>query len=138
MKAFALFLLAAVLCVSCTSVTSRTAPGIDLGKYQRVFVLQPFNENHHVDELMVNELRRLGKTATSGPLTMMPEEAEIIVSYDARWTWDFTTYLIDLNAEVHTAHTKKKLAEARYFQPNARPKSAEIVAPALIDQLFRK
>lgn len=129
---------AIALCAGCTSVTARKAPGLDLNRYQHFFVEQPFNENHHVDEFIAEELRRMGKDAASGPMTMMPENAEVVVSYDARWTWDFKTYLIELNVEVHTAHTKKKLAEGRYFQPSARPRPAEVAVRDVLAKMFAK
>jgi hypothetical protein len=132
-----LFLSIVVACLAgCTSVSMRKAPSLDLSRFQRIFVVQPFNENHHLDEFFVAELRAAGRTASSGPLTMMPEDTEAVLTYDSRWTWDFTTYMIDLNVELFTSHTKKKLAEARYYQPTARPKPPEVAVHAIVAQLF--
>lgn len=131
-----LALFALLLLAGCSSVTSTTAPGVDLTRYQRVWVERRLNENHHVDEFMAEELRRLGYQADSGPLTMMPKDTDIVVYYDGRWTWDFTTYLIDLGVEVRMPHSQRQLAIARFYQPSARPKSAEDVARALIGRLF--
>ena len=127
---------AAALCVSCTSVAVVKAPKVDLGRYRRIFVEQPFNENHHVDEMIADEVRRLGRTASSGPLTMMPDNTDAVISYNAQWTGDFTTNLTDLSVVLRTAHTDKRLAEGRYYQPSPRPKSAEYVVRKLIDRLF--
>lgn len=136
MKLFFSLLLVALLCTGCTTVTVRKMPGADLAKYHRIFVEQPFNENHHVDELIANELRRLGREASSGPLTMMPEKTEAVIKYNARWTGDFSTYLIDLNVSVHALYPTKTLGEARFYQPSAITKPPEVVVHEIVNRLF--
>ena len=55
------------------------------------------------DGLLVAELRRLGREASSGPMTMMPQNTEAVLTYDARWEWNFKTYLVELNLELRTS-----------------------------------
>jgi hypothetical protein len=128
----------AALCGGCTSVSVRKPPAFDLGRFHRIFVEQPFNENHHLDEIMAEQLRTLGHEASSGPLTMMPENTDAVLTYNARWTWDFKTYLIELDVSLHTAHTKKLLAEGRYYQPSITTKPPETVVRDLLAKLFAK
>ncbi|HVU31974.1 MAG TPA: hypothetical protein VHE61_00970, partial [Opitutaceae bacterium] len=52
------------------------------------------------------------------------------------WTWEFHTYLIELDVSLRTARTNKRLAAARYFQPSARTLSAPEVVHALITRMF--
>lgn len=136
MKALLCILFAACLCAGCTTVTAHKEPGADLSKYHRIFVEQPFNENHHIDEMIVDELRRLGIDARSGPLTMMSEKTEAVIKYNARWTGDFSTYLIDMNLTVHALHPQKPVAEARFYQPSAFTKPPERVVHELVKRLF--
>lgn len=138
MKALIFLLASLALFTGCTSLTVRQAPQIDLAKYRKIFVLQPFNENHHVDEFFVYELRQLGRSASSGPETMMPEDTDAVLAYDTRWTWDFTTYLIEIDVSLRTAHTNKLIAQARFYQPSARPKQPEAVVHQIVQRLFGK
>lgn len=138
MKAL-LLLFAIALCAGCTtSVSVRKPPSVDLSRFHRIFVQQPFNENHHVDEIFADELRAAGYEASSGPLTMMPENTDAVLTYHAQWAGDFWTYLIDLNVTLRTAHTDKPLAEARYYQPTVSPKRAERVIHDLVGRLLAK
>jgi len=114
----------------------RKLPTVDLSRYHRIFVIQPFNENHHVDEFFAAELRAKGLVAASGPLTMMPEDTDAVLAYDTRWTWDFKTYMIELDASLRTAHTDKLLAQARYYQPSARPRAPDVVVHDIVQRLF--
>ncbi|MBI5690914.1 MAG: hypothetical protein HZC55_12570 [Verrucomicrobia bacterium] len=120
----------------CSSVSARKVVSLD--RFQRFFVERRLNENNHLDEILVAELQRLGRQASSGPLTMMPENTEVLVTYDARWTWDFKTYLIDLGVELHTVFPSKKLADGRYYQPSLRPKPPADAVRDLLGRLFGK
>lgn len=138
MKTFLVVVMAFVLCAGCTSVTVRKPPGFDLTQFHHIFVQQPFNENHHLDEIMADQLRALGFDAQSGPLTMMPDNADALLTYTARWTGDFRTYLLDLTISLQTAHTNKPLGEARYYQPSITTKPPETVVRDLFAKLFAK
>ena len=127
-------LLAASSCT--TSISARKV--VPLDRFHRFYVETRLNDNHHVDELFVAELRRLGREASSGPLTMMPENTEVVLSYDTRWEWDFKTYLIELNFELHTTYPRKKVADGRYHQPTIRTKPAPDVIRELLGRLFEK
>lgn len=130
------FPLALILFAGCsTAISARKVTPLD--RFQRVFVEQRLNDNHHLDEIFVAELRRQGRDASSGPLTMMPEKTDALLTYDARWEWDFKNYLIELTLEVHTVHPRKKLADARYYQPSLKTKPPADVVHELIARLFR-
>lgn len=119
-----------------TAVSARKV--VPLDRFQRIYVEQRLNDNHRLDELFVAELRRMGRDASSGPLTMMPEKIDALLTYDARWEWDFKNYLIELNLELHTVHPRKKLADARYYQPSIKTKPPVEVVREVIDRLFSR
>lgn len=129
-------LLAAALFAGCSAVSTRKV--VELDRFQRYYVERRLNENNHLDELLAAELQRLGRQASSGPRTMMPENTEVLVTYDARWNWDFKTYLIELNLELHTIFPSKKLADGRYYQPSLTPKPPGEAVRDLLGRLFRK
>jgi len=124
------------LLAGCSSVTSRKVIALD--SFQRIYVERRLNENHRLDEVFVAELRRLGREASSGPLTMMPEKTDAILTYDARWEWDFQTYLIELNLELHTTHAHKKLADANYHHPTIKARPPDEVIREMLRRLFVK
>jgi hypothetical protein len=130
-----LLVLLALFTGGCASVSSRKV--VDLSRFQRFFVETRLNENHRLDEALVAALRRQGRVAECGPRTMMPPDTEVIVTYDARWTWDFRNYLIELNVAFHTVSPPKKLADARRYQPSLWPKPPEEVVRGLLEPLFR-
>jgi hypothetical protein len=138
MKRLCLLFALVLVTAGCTSVTVRTEPKFDLGSLHHLFVEQPFNENHHIDELIAEELRAAGRDASSGPMTMMPDNTDAVITYDSRWTWDFKSYLIELDITVHTIRGHKIVASGRYYQPSIRTQPPEVLVHELVTRLFAK
>ena len=121
---------------ACSSVETRKV--MDLAPFKRIYVVRRFGDDHHLDEMLAGEFRRHGHVATTGPLTMLPENADAILTYADRWEWDFKNYLIEVTLELHTARTNKKLADGRYYQPTPQPRPAADVVRDLVDRLLAK
>lgn len=134
--AFLFLALAGLAASGCSSTSTRKIIALD--RFQVIYVERRLNENNRLDEILAAELRRLGRDASSGPLTMMPENTDAILTYDARWAWDFKTYLIELNIELHAVHPHKKLADGRYYQPSITTKPPAEAARAILEPLFAK
>lgn len=137
-----LFLIFALLCgallgwAGCASVETRKT--LDLSPFKRIYVEHRLTDDRRIDEQIVQELQRLGYEASCGHLTMMPDKMDAILTYEDRWEWDFKTYLIELTVTVRTAHTSKKLADGRYYQPTPRAKPASEVIRDVLTPLFKK
>ena len=128
---------AAGLC-GCTQITTRSLPKADVAGHKHVFVEHRLADSYGVAEEIARELRAMGYDASAGALTMMPPETELIVSYDDMWQWDFTTYMIELDMQVRTAHSDKIVAVGHYFRPSmvfGRP-PAEMIHD-LLAKLFK-
>jgi len=124
-----------VLLAGCSSVNTRAV--IDLAPFKHIFVVHRLSDDHHIDELFAAELQRLGHDASSGPLTLLPENADAILTYEDRWEWDFKTYLIELNLELRTARTDKKLADGRYYAASPKSRTPTEVVRELLASLFK-
>lgn len=127
-------LLFTVPLAGCFSRTDRKVT--DLAPFHRIYVEHQLVDDHRIDEMIVRELQHLGHEASAGPRTMLPDDADAVLTYDARWEWDFKTYLIELTIEMHTARSNKKLADGRYYQPSLKTKSPPEVVHELLTPLF--
>lgn len=136
MKVTALLLCIALLLSGCSSLDTYRVPTVDLTRVRTFFVVHRLADNNHVDETIVAHLRSLGYEAAAGPLTMMPQHAEAVVSYRDYWAWDFKTYLIQLDIEIHQAHTNRPMARGSYRQPTIIPKSPAAVVERILTPLF--
>jgi len=105
-----LIIVSFVFLTACSSTKIRRDPATDLNQFQRFYVESRLNDNHSTDALIAAELRNRGLEATHGHLTMMPNDIEVLITYDARWTWDFHSYLINLEITARNPHTRRLMA----------------------------
>ena len=136
MKLPAALLALGLLAAGCASLDTHQAA--DYSKVRRIYVEHRLTDNHHLDELIAAELNARGYTATCGPLTMMPEGMDAIITYEDRWAWDFHSYLMELRVELRANITDQPLAAGHYHQAAATTKSTEAVVREIIDSLFKR
>ncbi|MDB6093037.1 MAG: hypothetical protein JWM32_599 [Verrucomicrobia bacterium] len=134
MKLSGLLVLCGFLLAGCSTLTTHRDPSI--ADVKRVYVEHLLTDNHRIDQFMAEELRRLGYDASYGPLTMMPDKVDAVISYRERSAWDFKSYVIELNLEVKANFNGKILGTGRYYQPSMRTKSPEDVVHAVLAPIF--
>jgi len=117
MKPFLVLLAVLGLATGCASFSSWKDPSAQLQKRKYFYVESELADGQKLHTTIAAELRAMGYNATSGYLTMMPKDADVLVSYTTRWTWDFTTYLIELDLQMRDPKTGKILASIYYHRP---------------------
>ena len=80
MKSFLLAALLLSFLTGCSSVTAHKNPAVDLGKFKRYYVKHRLTDDRKLDELIVAALRSHGLEASFGPITMMPENTELLIT----------------------------------------------------------
>lgn len=119
MKPFLAILLACVAwsLAGCTSAVRNVAAGVDLTKIRSVWVEQRLADNHNVRDRLVRALRAHGYEADAGPLTMMPERGvDAVLVYQDRWTWDFRSYMMELEAELRHPRNQTLIGQVYVHQ----------------------
>jgi len=127
----------ACLVAGCSSTSSYRASGVDMGKYKHLWVERNLADDHGINEMITTELRSLGHEAATGPSTMMPRGIEAIVTYSDEWTWDFKTYLIDIEITVRDARSQRILAKERYFRPGITNKAPAVMVREVVRSAFK-
>jgi hypothetical protein len=110
-------LAAAALVAGCSQLTTRSLPRTDIGHYKHVFVEHRLADGFGVADEVARQLREMGYDASAGAITMLPEDADLVVSYDDMWTWDFNTYMIEFDMQVRLAHSDRIVAVGHYYRP---------------------
>jgi uncharacterized protein YceK len=136
MKLSVLLLLTGLILAGCSSLNTHFEPGANPGRFKHIYVQQSFNDNHGLDALIVRDLQARGIQAESGPLTLMPRDIKVYISYDDHWDWDFKDYLISLGMSVHDATTDGLLASVTYFRPTAFLKKPDFMVQTVLDKLL--
>lgn len=137
MKALSLLLLGLLLFTGCTSLSSSWAPGHDRSKVKRIFVERRLADNHGLNDIMVTHLQKLGYDASTGPITMMPDKVDLLLTYEDRWQWDFYTYMIEFNITARDPRSSEMLARSRYFRPSIFQKNPNLIVNEVVSRLMR-
>jgi hypothetical protein len=117
MKQFLVLLAVLGLTTACASVSSWKDPKAQFQTRKQFYVESELADGHSLHEAIAAELRAMGYNASSGYLTMMPKGTDTIVSFQSRWTWDFSTYLIELDMQMRDAKTGQLLATVNFHRP---------------------
>ncbi len=127
---------AAALLAGCSTLQTHLEPKTDLARLTHVFVQQNLNDNHGLDLMIVRELQARGLKAESGPMTLMPQEAEAYLTYQDQWQGDFRSHLFALGLTVRNARTDAILASTSYIRPTSFLSSSSKMVHLTVTALF--
>lgn len=134
----AFLVLASLVLSGCSSVHTQTNPRADLAQFKRFYVEHRLTDDHHIDEMIVAELRSYGLVVETGPLTMMPRDTDALVTYVDTWAWDFKSYLLQLDILIVDARKNRGLATGTYRQPTMLTKSPRDVVHHILAPIFKR
>lgn len=140
MKARARFLLVFLACAllsGCMSLERKAAaPGRDFKDVKRFFVLRNLKDNHGIEDRLVRTLRARGFEVTSGPATMQPDSAQVVIGYDDYWAWDFGEHMVMLKLTARDPQAAFPYLTASYMKHVAFSTDADRVVALVVDELL--
>ncbi len=120
----------------CSSIDAATPRGGGLAGVSRFFVVSNLNDNHALDHRIATALQARGLTASFGPLTMMPDDAQAEVSYQDNWNWDFGEHLVFLRIAVRKPESNDTLASATFSARIPLKETVPETVTRLVARLF--
>lgn len=142
MKKIATVLLLAVFvglwsgCV--TQLKSDVVPGTDLKALKKIFVVKLPADQRGVERLIADRLNVMGYQATAGEKSAVPEDAQAVVTYQDKWMWDITMYMIELNIQVRQPKTDIAMATGHSLRTSFVRKSPPEMVEEVLTDLFKK
>jgi hypothetical protein len=130
-----LLLFGALFTAGCTSVDAQPG-GKAVASKKRFFVLSNPNDNHAIDRQIANTLKARGYEGDCGPHTMMPDDTEVIVTYEEHWDWDFGDHLVFLQIDAKDERSGRLYGSAVYRAKIPSGKSVGKIISGLIDRLL--
>lgn len=122
----------------CASYSSQVEHGRNLKKIQRFFVVSNLNDNHGIDRLIADVLKARGREAEAGPLTMMPDNTQAIVTFNDHWNWDFSDHLTFLQIAVRDTKSEQPFATATFSAKIPLHEDFSDTVARVVDQLLEK
>lgn len=119
------------------SLDSRITPNINLHAYKTFYVVQHAKDTRHLDKIIRDQMRGIGLKAESGPAGSKPPGMDVIVTYEDRWTWDVTMYLLSLSIDLRDSRNDLLLATGKSYRFSFARKPPEFMAREILEAIFK-
>ncbi|MEZ0217869.1 MAG: hypothetical protein ACAH89_12095 [Rariglobus sp.] len=127
-------------CAVFTGCASTDAKVVDKGRslkgVQRFFVLRNLKDNHSIDKSIVRALQARGFEATSGPITLLPDNAQTVIMYEDRWAWDFGSHMVYLKLGARDPSAVFPYVTASYLKQVALSTDVDEVVSSVVNDLL--
>ncbi len=128
----------ALLLGGCASFDASVEGGESLKGVQRFFIVSNLNDNRALDHQIAKALRARGLTAEVGPLTMMPDDTQAVVTFQDHWAWDFGEHLVFLRISVRKPSQQQSYASATFNARVPLREPATVTLNRLVGTLLEK
>ena len=122
----------------CASVDATMEGGRTLKGVQRFFVVSNLNDNRALDQQIAAALRAQGRTVEVGPLTMMPDETQAVITFQDHWAWDFGEHLVFLRIEVRPPRSPQTYGNVTFSARVPLREAPTATVKRLVDELLKK
>ena len=129
--------LTVLLLSACASLESAKAPDANPKGLKSFYVVQEPGDDHAVDKLISANLKGKGYSATCGEAAQPPDRVDAIVTYQDRWMWDITMYMIKLDVQLHDGESGAVIARAQSMRPSLQRKSPEAMVQEVLGEMFK-
>jgi hypothetical protein len=133
-----LLLATATLIAACASMHSTRAPDTDLSNLHTFYVQKLPADDNGIDEMISDQLNAMGYKTSHGAGENPPTEVDAVVTYEDKWMWDITMYLIRLTVQVRDPKSHSIMASAESYRPSLERKSPKDMVTEVLNELFKK
>ncbi len=124
---------AALLFGGCASTSVNQAPSARLNQLKSFYVVKLPADERGINQLISDELNLRGFAATTGAAESAPEPVDAVITYQDRWMWDITMYMIRLDMQVREPQSRMVLSSGRSYRPSLQRRSPEKMIQEVLD-----
>lgn len=121
----------------CASTATTLAPGADLTKIKNIHVVKLAADERRIDKILADQLNVMGYSTTLGLESRIPEGTDAVLTYQDKWMWDITMYMLELNVQLRDPKTNMALATAKSYRPSLQRKSPPEMAKEVLTEIFK-
>lgn len=122
-------------CVN-TELTADVDPSSDLVGLDTFYVAKYGEDDRGIEAIIAAKLNAMGKTATSGTDPKPPSPVDAVVTYQDKWMWDITMYMLELSIDLRDPETNYKFATGRSYRTSLARRSPEEMASEVLGKIF--
>lgn len=122
----------------CSSTLNATkAPGTDLTRLKSFYVQKLPADERGVQVLIASRLTQMGFQATHGVEAMPTMPVDGIVTYQDKWMWDITMYMLQLSVQVRDPKNGMVLVNGQSMRTSLIRKDPEGMVEEVLTEMFK-
>ena len=138
-SALALVLFVLLLTTGCaSSLQAKKMPGTDLSKLKTFYVQKLAADGRGIEQVIASRLTYMGFIAASGAGETPSSPVDAIVTYQDKWMWDITMYMLQLSIQLRDPQTRMVLAIGDSMRTSLIRKSPEGMVDEVLTEIFKK
>lgn len=102
----------------------------------RYFVERHEQDQRRLDVTIAAAFAKRGVAASSGTRSERPPDCDVLVTYEDRWQWDMTLYLLSMRIDLRDPKTNALLGTGNSMQTSLARKPAEEVIARIVGGFF--
>jgi hypothetical protein len=122
---------------ACATNNASRAPDANLTKLKTFYVVRVPEDERGIEKLIAARLNSMGYQSTSGDAPKPAAPVDAIVTYQDRWMWDITMYMIKLDIQIHDGASGAILAKGEVMRPSLQRKSPEGMVEETLGVIFK-
>jgi len=126
------------LLTGCSStLEAKKMPGTDLSKLKTFYVQKLAADGRGIEQLIAQRLTHMGFSAMSGVSETPSSPVDAIVTYQDKWMWDITMYMIQLSIQLRDPQNQMVLATGHSMRTSLIRKDPEGMVDEVLTEMFR-
>lgn len=133
--AFAAVILVALQGCATNRESASVAADVNIRTLKSIYVERSPQDERGLYIIIAEQLRKLGYTVSTGTASKPPGPADGVLSYQAKWQWDMTMYLLELRVTVRRPDTDVLLGSASSYHTSMTRKTPEDMVAEVLANL---
>lgn len=122
----------------CSTVLQATkVPGADLSRLKTFYVQKLPADERWIEQLIAKELIKTGYVSSFGSEENPSSPVDAIVTYQDKWMWDITMYMLQLSIQIRDGKDRAVLATGQSLRTSLVRKSPEGMVEEVLGEIFK-
>lgn len=113
-------------------------PGANLGAIKSYYVVHYPSDNGKVNQIICDDLISRGYQATTGGALTAPTNTDALLTYQDKWMWDFTMYMLQLDMQIRNPKTDIPMATGMAMHTSLVRRSPKEMVKEVLDEIFKQ
>jgi hypothetical protein len=121
-----------------TNSTAKLVPNSSIESKKLFYVIQLKTDKRNLSEIIAETLKQKGFNAISGTYENRPQNVDVLVTYEDRWMWDISNYMIQLDMQFRDARDMYPFVAGETIRTSLARKTSEGMILETVETMLKK